>query len=253
MKIDLSGKVAIITGAGSGMGLASAEAFLEAGASVVLSGSHYDKVKAQADRLSSRGKTLALQCDVSDEEQVKALVDSTVKEFGRIDAAYNNAGWQPPFAPIAEASTDDFDRVHAVNLRGVWLCMKYQVRQMLKQGGGCTIVNCASIGAIDGVAGRTSYCSTKHGVLGMTKSAALEYASQGIRINAVCPGVIDTPMVSTMMTGEADVLNALIDQVPIKRLGRADEIAQAVLWLSSDASSFVVGHSLVVDGGITVQ
>lgn len=253
MRIDLSGKVALITGAGSGMGLASAELFLEAGASVVLSGSHYDKVKEQADRLSLRGKTLALQCDVADEDQVKALVENTVKHFGRIDAAYNNAGWQPPFAPIAEASTEDFDRVHAINLRGVWLCMKYQVQQMLKQGGGGTIVNCASIGAIDGVAGRTSYCSTKHGVLGMTKSAALEYSSRGIRINAVCPGVIDTPMVSTMMTGEADVLNALIDQVPIRRLGRAEEIAQAVLWLSSDASSFVVGHSLVVDGGITVQ
>lgn len=253
MKIDLSGKVALITGAGSGMGLASAEAFLEAGASVVLSGSHYDKVNEQAERLSSRGKTLALQCDVANEDDVKALVENTVEYFGRIDAAYNNAGWQPPFAFISEATTEDFDRVHAINLKGVWLCMKYQVTQMLKQGSGGTIVNCSSMGGIDGIAGRTSYCSTKHGVIGMTKSAALEYASRGIRINAVCPGVIDTPMVSSMMTGEADVLNALIDQVPIKRLGRADEIAQAVLWLSSDASSFVVGHSLVVDGGITIH
>ncbi len=253
MTIDLSGKVALITGAGSGMGLASAELFLEAGASVVLSGNHYEKVKEQADRLASRGRTLALRCDVASEDDVKALVEGTVKHFGRLDAAYNNAGWQPPLAPITEATSEDFDRVHAINLKGVWLCMKYQVQQMLEQGGGGTIVNCASIGAIDGVAGRTSYCSTKHGVLGMTKSAALEWASKGIRINAVCPGVIDTPMVSTMMTGEADVLNALIAQVPIKRLGRADEIAQAVLWLSSDASSFVVGHSLVVDGGITVQ
>lgn len=253
MNIDLTGKVALITGAGSGMGLASAEAFLDAGASVVLSGSHYDKVKEQADRLSSRGKALALQCDVANEEDVKALVENTVKHFGRLDAAYNNAGWQPPLAPIAEARTEDFDRVHAINLRGVWLCMKYQVQQMLKQGGEATIVNCASIGSIDGVAGRTSYCSTKHGVVGMTKSAALEYAAKGIRINAVLPGVIDTPMVAGMMTGEADVLNALIAQVPIKRLGRADEIAKAVLWLSSDASSFVVGHSLVVDGGITIQ
>ena len=252
MKIDLSGKVALITGAGSGMGLASAEAFLDAGASVVLSGSHCDKVKEQADRLSARGKTLALQCDVADEAQVKALVENTVNEFGRLDAAYNNAGWMPPYAEIAEASTEDFIRAHDINLKGVWLCMKYQVQQMLKQGGG-TIVNCASIGAIDGVAGRTSYCSTKHGIVGMTKSAALEYASRGIRINAVCPGVIDTPMVSSMISTDPAVLNALIDQVPIKRLGRADEIAQAVLWLSSDASSFVVGHSLVVDGGITIQ
>lgn len=253
MNIDLSGKVAIITGAGSGMGLASAEAFLEAGAAVVLSGNHYEQVKEQADRLSSRGRTLALQCDVANEQDVKALVENTVKEFGRVDAAYNNAGWQPPFAFIAEASTEDFDRVHAINLRGVWLCMKYQAQQMLKQGGGGTIVNCSSMGAINGVAGRTSYCSTKHGVVGMTKSAALEYASRGIRINAVLPGVIDTPMVSSMLSSDAEVLNALIDQVPIKRLGRAEEIAQAVLWLSSDASSFVVGHSLVVDGGITIQ
>lgn len=252
MKIDLSGKVALITGAGSGMGLASAEAFLEAGASVVLSGNHFEKVKEQADRLSSRGKTLALQCDVASEEQVKALVEDTVKHFGRVDAAYNNAGWMPPYAEIAEASTEDFVRAHDINLKGVWLGMKYQAQQMLKQGSG-TIVNCASMGAIDGVAGRTIYCSTKHGIVGMTKSAALEYASRGIRINAVCPGVIDTPMVSSMLTSDADVLNALINQVPIKRLGRADEIAQAVLWLSSDASSFVVGHSLVVDGGITIQ
>ncbi len=175
------------------------------------------------------------------------------KHFGRIDAACDNAGWQPPFAFIAEASSEDFDRVHAINLRGVWLCMKYQVRQMLRQGGGGTIVNCSSMGAINGVAGRTSYCSTKHGVIGMTKSAALEYASRGIRINAVLPGVIDTPMVSSMLTSEAEVLNVLIDQVPIKRLGRAEEITQAVLWLCSNASSFVVGHSLVVDGGITIQ
>ncbi|WP_347259946.1 glucose 1-dehydrogenase [Rudaea sp.] len=253
MKIDLSGKVALVTGAGSGMGLASAEAFLDAGASVVLSGNHYDKVKEQADRLAARGKTLALQCDVSDEAQVKALVEDTVKAFGRIDAAYNNAGWMPPYANIDEASTEDFIRAHDINLKGVWLCMKYQVQQMLKQGSGGTIVNCSSMGAIVGVAGRTSYCSTKHGVVGMTKSAALEYAAKGIRINAVCPGVIDTPMVSSMISTDPAVLNALIEQVPIKRLGRADEIAQAVLWLSSDASSFVVGHSLAVDGGITIQ
>ncbi|VTR29473.1 SDR family NAD(P)-dependent oxidoreductase [Sphingobacterium thalpophilum] len=252
MKIDFTGKVALITGAGSGMGLATAEAFLDAGASVVLSGNNYESIKEQADRLSAKGKTLALKCDVSNEQEVKALIENTVKEFGRIDAAYNNAGIMPPFAEIAEADTEDFISVHDVNLKGVWLCVKYQVQQMLKQGSG-TIVNCASMGAIDGVAGRTIYCSTKHGVVGITKSAALEYASKGIRINAVCPGVIDTPMVSTMLTGEADVLNALINQVPIKRLGRADEIAQAVLWLSSEASSFVVGHSLVVDGGITIQ
>ena len=252
MKIDLSGKTALVTGAGSGMGLAAAELFLDAGASVVLSGSHYDKVKEQADRLSAKGRTLALQCDVSKEDEVKALMENTVKTFGRIDAAYNNAGWMPPYAEITEASTEDFIRAHDINLKGVWLCMKYQVQQMLKQGGG-TIVNCASIGAIDGVAGRTSYCSTKHGIIGMTKSAALEYAVRGIRINAVCPGVIDTPMVSSMISTDPEVLNALIEQVPIKRLGRVDEIAQAVLWLSSDASSFVVGHSLVVDGGITIQ
>jgi NAD(P)-dependent dehydrogenase (short-subunit alcohol dehydrogenase family) len=219
----------------------------------VLSGSHFEKVNEQADRLSAKGKTLALQCDVSEEAQVKALVENTVKKFGRIDVAYNNAGWMPPYMEIAEASTEDFIRAHDINLKGVWLCMKYEARQMLKQSGGGAIVNCSSMGAIVGVAGRTSYCSTKHGIVGMTKSAALEYASKGIRINAVCPGVIDTPMVSSMISTDPAVLNALIDQVPIKRLGRAEEIAQAVLWLCSDASSFVVGHSLVVDGGITVQ
>lgn len=249
---DFSGKVALITGAGSGMGLASAEAFLKAGASVVLAGSHYNKVKEQADRLSAIGKTLAIKCDVSNEEEVKAMIEATVKEFGRIDAAYNNAGIMPPLADITASSTENFVKVHDINLKGLWFCVKYEVEQMLKQGGG-TIVNCASIGAKDGVAGRTIYCSTKHGVIGITKSAALEYAARGIRINAVCPGVIDTPMVSTMMTGEAEVLNALISQVPIKRLGHSDEIAQAVLWLSSEGSSFVVGQSLFVDGGITIQ
>ncbi|MFV3383253.1 SDR family oxidoreductase [Pseudomonas sp. NY15354] len=202
----------------------------------MLAGNHYDKVKEQADRLAVRGNTLTQPCDVAEEAPVKAMKENTVKHFGRLDAAYNNAGWQPPLAPITETSSEDFDRVHGINLKGVWLCMKYQ---MLKQG--------------DGVANRASYCSAIHGVLGMTTCAALEWAAKGLRINAVCPGVIDTPMVATMMTGEADVLNALIDQVSIKRLGHADEIAQAVLWLCSDASSFVVGHSLVVDGGITVQ
>ena len=254
MKISFGGKVALVTGAGSGIGLATATAFAEAGASVALADRNESAVRAAVDKLTARGhRALAIHCDVTDDEQVEAMVKRTVDNFGGLDAAYNNAGIQNVLADTAEAPREDFDRVVAVNLRGVWSCMKSELSHMVKQGRGA-IVNCSSIGGLVGGAGRGTYHAAKHGVLGLTKSAALEYAARGIRINAVCPGLIHTPMADQMMaSGQTEALNAMLKDVPIGRLGRAEEVANVVLWLCSDAASLVVGHALVVDGGYTVR
>jgi NAD(P)-dependent dehydrogenase (short-subunit alcohol dehydrogenase family) len=210
-------------------------------------------VHSAAEELTGQGhKALAIHCDVADDAQVESMVEQTVATYGRLDAAYNNAGVQNVVAETADATREDFDRVTAINLRGVWSCMKFELRQMRKQGSGA-IVNCSSIGGVVGAPGRGTYQATKHGVLGFTKSAALEYAAQGIRINAVCPGLIHTPMADRMMATQADALNAMLKNVPIGRLGRAEEIADAVLWLCSSAASLMVGHALVVDGGYTIR
>jgi NAD(P)-dependent dehydrogenase (short-subunit alcohol dehydrogenase family) len=250
----MENKVALVTGAAQGIGFAAAKAFVEAGASVVLADWDKDLVNKVAEQLTAEGyKTLPLVCDVSDEAQVKAMVDKTVETFGKLDAAFNNAGIQNVLADAADQTRKDFDRVTGVNLRGVWSCMKYELQQMRKQGNG-TIVNCSSIGGILGGPQRGTYHAAKHGVIGLTKSAALEYAAQGIRINSICPGIIHTPMVDKMMVGgQQDVLDAMIDTVPAKRLEKPEEIASAVLWLCSDMANFVVGHTLVVDGGYSIQ
>src|SRR5208283_5661085 len=251
MRLSFENKVAVVTGAGSGMGLATAKAFAESGASVVLADWNEKSARAAADELVARGhKVLAVVCDVSDDCQVEAMVAQTVTTFGRLDAAFNNAGVQNVLAETADTTREDYDRVMAINLRGVWSCMKFELRQMRKQGSGA-IVNCSSIGGLLGSPGRGTYHAAKHGVIGLTKSAAPEYAAKGIRINAVCPGLIHTPMADQMMAaGQADALNAMLKDVPIGRLGRAEEIADAVLWLCSPAASLVIGHSLVVDGGL---
>jgi NAD(P)-dependent dehydrogenase (short-subunit alcohol dehydrogenase family) len=253
MNLSFENKVALVTGAGSGMGLATAKAFAEAGAAVVLADIDEHGVRSAAEELVSSGqKAIAVRCNVAEEVEVAAMIEQTVSTFGRLDAAYNNAGVQSPAVETADASGEEFDHVHAINLRGIWNCMKYELRQMREQGSGA-IVNCSSIGGLIGLPGRAIYHASKHGVIGLTRSAALEYASRGIRINAVCPGTIETPMVADMLAKESITLEDMVKDQPIGRLGRPEEIAAAVLWLCSPGSSFVIGHALAVDGGYTAR
>ncbi|HLZ89723.1 MAG TPA: glucose 1-dehydrogenase [Puia sp.] len=253
MKI-FEGKVALVTGAASGLGLATAKAFVEAGAAVALADWNDKAVQSAAQQLAEAGyTTLAIACDVSNDKQVEEMVSKTVSTFGRLDAAYNNAGVQNELAKAEDQTREDFDRVMGVNYRGVWSCMKYELKQMSKQGSGA-IVNCSSIGGILGGARRGTYHGAKHGVIGLTKSAALEYAAQGIRINSICPGLFQTSMSEQMIAaGQQEALDEMLKQVPAGRLGRSEEIASAVLWLCSDGASMVVGHTLVVDGGYSIQ
>jgi len=248
---DFQGQVALVTGASSGMGLATAQAFARAGAAVVLADINENTLRAATDDLIAAGhQAIGVTCDVSDEDQVAAMVERTVAQFGRLDVAFNNAGIQAPPADAADEPAELFDRVNAINLRGVWACMKHELRQMRDQGSGA-IVNNSSLGGLVGLPGRAAYHASKHGVIGLTKSAALEYAPRGIRVNAICPGTIETPMVADMIaSGELDLDEAIANQ-PIARLGRADEMAAAVLWLCSPGASFVLGVALPIDGGYT--
>lgn len=250
---DFKGQVALVTGAAKGMGLATARAFAENGASVVLADLDGDLADREAQRIANEGGTaMGVACDVADEAQVAAIVDRAVAEYGRLDMAFNNAGIQVPPSDAADEPLDSFERVTAVNQRGVWACMKHELRVMRGQGSGA-IVNCSSLGGLVGLPERASYHGTKHAVIGMTRSAGVEYAPRGIRINAVCPGTIDTPMVQEMLEGQSDAMAEIMKQQPIGRLGRAEEIAAAVLWLCSPAASFVIGVALPVDGGFTAH
>jgi len=255
MNISFENKVALVTGAASGLGLATAKAFAESGASVMLADWNEKAVQSAAKELADRGyRTLALRCDVSDDAQVEAMVQQTVATFGRLDAACNNAGIQNVLAETADSPRDDYDRVMAINLRGVWSCMKFELQQMRMQGSGA-VVNCSSLGGLIGGAQRGTYHAAKHGVIGFTKSAALEYATRGIRVNDVCPGMIQTPMSDKMIAeGQGEELNKMLNTlVPMRRLGRPEEIADAVLWLCSSAASYVTGQSISIDGGYVMR
>ena len=247
---DFAGQVALVTGAASGMGRVTAKAFAEAGAAVVLIDRDGLKLqKVAAEIVEAGGKAVTLAGDVADESLAKAAVERAISEFGRLDMAYNNAGVLGPMCPMVEETGEGYDTVNAVNLRGVWTFMKHELIQMRKQGSGA-IVNCSSLGGLVGLPGRAAYHATKHGVIGLTKSAALDVAAEGIRVNAICPGCIDTPMGDGI---DPEAMKGFLKEQPIGRAGRPEEIASVVLWLCSAASSFVLGVALPVDGGFTTH
>jgi NAD(P)-dependent dehydrogenase (short-subunit alcohol dehydrogenase family) len=247
---DFTGQVALVTGAASGIGLATATAFAEAGAAVVLADRNESALHAATQHLAEAGhNALAIPCDVADEAQAAALIGRTVTNFGRLDMAYNNAGILGPMGDITTETAQGFDDVTAINLRGIWACMKHELLHMRQQGRGA-IVNCSSLGGLVGLPGRSAYHATKHGVIGLTKCAALDYATTGIRVNAICPGCIDTPMGDGI--DPAAMQEFLRDQ-PIGRMGRPTEVAAAVLWLCSPGASFILGVALPVDGGFVAH
>lgn len=247
-------KVAFVTGAASGIGRETALAFAREGAKVVAADISEQGNQETVHLIEDQGgQAIAVQCDVTRSEDVKAALDKTAETFGRLDFAFNNAGIEPRNpAPTAEYEEEEWNRIIDINLRGVFLCMKHEIPLILKQGGGA-IVNTSSGAGIIGIKGSPAYTAAKHGVIGLTKAAALDYAAQNIRVNAVCPGYIDTPMMGRFTGGTDEGRSQVIAEEPIGRMGKPEEIAAAVVWLCSDAAAFMVGHAMVIDGGQTVQ
>jgi NAD(P)-dependent dehydrogenase (short-subunit alcohol dehydrogenase family) len=248
---SFAGKVAFVTGAGGGIGRATALAFAGEGAGVAAADVSEQNVRETARMIEAAGgRALAVACDVTRTEDVKAALETTIEAFGRLDFAFNNAGIEQAKKAMADITEEEWDRIVAVDLRGVFLCMKYEIPLMLERGGGA-IVNTSSGAGVKGFPGGAAYVAAKHGVVGLSRSAALDYAASNIRINAVCPGIIDTEMMGRVTGGTTEGRQGVISQEPIGRMGRPEEIAAAVVWLCSDAASFAVGHAMVVDGGQT--
>jgi len=249
MEKIFNNKVAIVTGGSFGIGRAAAIAFASLGARVVVADSIQDEEQTTLKQIKEAGgQAIFKKCDVSKSAEVKAMVDKTVATYGRLDFAFNNAGIEGALATTQECTEDNWDKTIGVNLKGIWLCMKYEIPYMLQQGKGA-IVNCASVAGLIGFPGLPAYVVSKHGVVGLTKTAALENAKQGIRINAVCPGVIHTAMIDRITGMNKEVEKQYVTMEPVGRMGKPEEVAEAVIWLCSDAASFVTGHSMPVDGG----
>lgn len=250
---EFGGKIAFITGAANGIGRATAVAFARAGARIALIDIDPDGCNVTAGLIrQSGGEASLIQADVTREDQVKAAIEKTVEIFGGIDIAYNNAGKFQVVAPLAETPFDEWRRIVDINVTSTFLCMKYQIPVMLSRGGGC-IVNTSSGAGIVGTKGGAVYGAAKHAVIGLTRSAALDYATQNIRINAVCPGVIETNMMREVSGGTEEGRSAMVEMEPIGRLGQPEEIASAVMWLCSKNAGFAIGHAMVVDGGHTIR
>jgi NAD(P)-dependent dehydrogenase (short-subunit alcohol dehydrogenase family) len=251
---QLEGRVALVTGGGAGIGRATALTFAREGAKVIVSGRSVASGEETVRMIkAASGDALWVKADVSQATQVEALINTAVDAYGRVDCAFNNAGIEGVLAPTAECTEENWDRTIAVNLKGVWLCLKYEIPQMLKQGNGAIVNNASTLG-LGGIPTLPAYVASKHGVVGLTKTAALEYAKMGLRINAVCPGAVRTPLYEERIFKTHPQMEDLVTALePVGRMGTPEEIAAAVVWLCSDAASFVTGHAMAVDGGWVAQ
>jgi NAD(P)-dependent dehydrogenase (short-subunit alcohol dehydrogenase family) len=251
----LEGKIALVTGGTSGIGRVSALAFAKEGAKVVVSGRNLERLRETVHLIEEiGGEAIFVRCDVSERAEIEAMVNKCIKTYGRMDCALNNAGIDGSlFTRIVDYSEETWDQVIRVNLKGIWLCMKYEVSEMIKHGGGSIVNMSSTAGLVGSQVGNSAYVASKHGIVGLTKAVALEYAGQGIRVNAVCPAIIRTPMSERLLGGDPERERQIAALQPIGRIGTPEEVAAAVVWLCSDAASYITGHALPIDGGLVAK